>query len=289
MELWLKTNKILRILLIWIFLAVFILNAHQSEAADAHIMKLGNEVIVRIFQDVYSLKNQYSELQNLTEKSVFVDNKGWYLLKYENFGFGNNLKNKKSYGINVRVQALENRSQEEINDNNFRFDYPLLGISLVGDQYLALKSKQLNILPIVEENQIVLENEQQSRLPFQLTISTAKESINENEDIEFVVSLQNVTDHNLKVKNLSSKTLSFIINKKEWGAEEVRGSAYTRGDYIILKSGEKISKFFRGKGLGRLSEFRVFCTYNMTYKSVNPQASLKVKIVNSLPPMKLQF
>lgn len=276
-----------RSIILWNVL-VFILfsSAAYGASLDPLSVKLGNQLIVNIFQDINDHKDSYKELEDLSEENVLVQENGLYQLKYTYFGVGESTA-MKSYGLNIQLLPLMTNKKSNLDDENFRYDYPILGLSLVGSQYRALKSKQLDIRLIVENDQLFLSEKQQEKLPFRLSVQTTKDSFKENEDIEIEVSLKNVSGHSLKVKKLSSKTLRFTIDNNVWGTTEISAADIGRGEHTILKAGESIKKIFKGKGLNRYKEFKIYCYYNMSHQGVNPMGVLRVRILRALPSISL--
>ncbi len=257
----------------------------NAQAVNPKYLQFGNQTLTGIYQEIESQKANYKELENFSRQNLLVDDKGFYVLKYEYFGLADS-PSKKTYSFMIRLTPL-NIGKATSGEQIFLYNYPLLGISLIGEQFLMLKTKQLDIRSVVESQQELLAEEQQKLLPFKLSIKPAKDSFKENEGIEFVVTLQNISGHNLKVKNLSSKSLQFTINDKVWETEESQVANKQQGEYTVLKNGEVMSKTFTGQGLGRMKEFRILCRYNMSHQGVKPEAVLKVKIQKSFPQMTL--
>ena len=277
-----------RMIILWNIL-VFILctSTAYSASLNPQSVKLGNQVLVDILHDISNQKDSYKELADLSEKNLLVQKNGLYMLQYEYFGVGQSTT-MKSYGLNIQLLPLMINKKTKLDDENyFRYDYPILGLSLVGSQFRALKSKQIDIRSIVENNQLFLAEKQQEKLPFRLSVKTIKDSVKENEDIEIEVTLKNVTGHSLKVKKLSAKTLRFTIDNNVWGTTEISSADTGRGQHTILKAGESLKKTFKGKGLNRFKEFKIYCYYNMGHHGVNPMAILKVRIVHALPSISL--
>ncbi len=277
-----------RIIIIWNILVLILFSSTAYSASlDPVSIKLGNQLLVNILHDINDRKDSYKELEDLSEKNLLVQKNGLYLLQYEYFGVGQSTT-MKSYGLNIQLLPLMMNKKSKLDDENyFRYDYPILGLSLVGSQFRALKSKQLDIRSIVENNQLFLAEKQQEKLPFRLSLKTTKDSFKENEDIEIEVTLKNVSGHSLKVKKLSAKTLRFTIDNNVWGTTEISLVDTGRGEHTILKVGESIKKTFKGKGLNRYKEFKIYCYYNMGYQGVNPMAILKVRILRALPSISL--
>lgn len=277
-----------RMIILWNILVLILFSSPAYSASlNPQSVKLGNQVIVDIFHDISEQKDSYKELEDLSEKNLLVQKNGLYVLQYEYFGVGQSTT-MKSYSLNIQLLPLMMNKKTRLDDENyFRYDYPVLGLSLVGTQFRALKSKQIDVRSMVENNQLFLAEKQQEKLPFRLSVKTTKDNFKENEDIEIEVTLKNVSGHSLKVKKLSSRTLRFTIDNNVWGTTEISSADTGRGEHTILKAGESLKKTFKGKGLNRYKEFKIYCYYNMGYQGVNPMAILKVRIVHALPGISL--
>jgi hypothetical protein len=257
-----------------------------SQSIDRRAVEVSNQVVMNIYNDISSQKDRYPELANLSQENLSKNEYGIYRLNYV-YPMTDQFGNTKNYGFDVTVSAFNGSDDlTSKGEGFFNYDFPLLKVRMLGNQTFVYKSKQFNIRDIIEQNKDVLANEQQKRLPFRLAVSTAKDSFSKDEDIEFIVTLQNTTDHVLMVKELSPKTVHFLINGQAWQITAVKEGK--RISHSVLKSGESMTRRFNGQGLNRRKEFDVVCTYSMTYEGINPTASLKVKIIHPESPISFE-
>jgi hypothetical protein len=273
-----------RMLMKYVMLFFFLMvSPAWSQSIDKRAVEVSNQVMRNIYNDLVSLKDRYPELEGLSERNLSKNEYGIYRLNYispmtDSFG------NTKNYVIDVTISVYNGDDYlTSTGEGFFNYDFPLLRVRLLGNQSFVYKSKQFDILDIVEKNKDILAEEQQKRLPFRLGVKTSKDNFSKNEDIEFIVTLQNTTDRVLMVKELSPKTVHFLINGQAWPVTAVKEGK--RISHNVLKSAESMSRRFKIQGLNRRKEFNVVCTYSMTYEGINPTALLKVKIVRPEKPI----
>ena len=131
----------------------------------------------------------------------------------------------------------------------------------------------------MQNNGDLLLKEQRKYLPLKLSLKTVKERYAVNENIEFVVILENVSSNNLRIKDLDKDTLYFLYADMKWGAVESESKKGKKE--FLLKPGEKIQKTFIGRGFSFPREFEIYCSYALTYKGVKPSNVLKVHVTGN--------
>lgn len=254
----------------------------QELNLDEETRALCNQVMLNIFDDIYAAKARYRELKDLDKNMLVKNQHDIYSLQY---AYHNPLDETASSVYEFGITILGTREENIFSDkeNVFSLGFPLLDLKFAGYQIKGLKQKQFDILGTVQTHGQLLWNRQQRNLPVQLIVESVKESYPVGEDIDFMVTLKNLTKRNIKVKDLSEGTLFFLYNNAVWGAREVDPQNNTGIKQIILKPLESITKRFRGEGSNFPKEFVIFASYGMTYKGVNPTSVLKIRVGEDLP------
>ncbi|HBR14755.1 MAG TPA: hypothetical protein DD723_04325 [Candidatus Omnitrophica bacterium] len=254
----------------------------QELNLDEETKALCNQVMLNIFDDIYAAKDHYQELKDF-DKDLLVKNRhDIYSLQYVYHApFDRTAASVYEFGITILGLRDENIFSDK--ENVFSLGFPLLDLRFIGYQIKGLKQKQFDILGPVQTHGQLLWNQQQRNLPVRLILESVKESYQVGEEIDFIVTLKNLTKRNIKVKDLSEGTLYFLYNNAAWGAREVDPQNDAGIKQIILKPLESISKRFRGEGSNSPKEFEIYGSYGMTYKGVNPTSMLKIQVGESEP------
>jgi hypothetical protein len=270
-----KTKIVLTLIL---FLA-FIPKA-MSLDITAETKELCNKAMMDIFDEILVAKIKYPELKDFDQSALTTNDYGIYVIKYK-FQDSSLSAEKQDYEFVVTIVGLNDPNIFSPRRSSFDLGFPLLNLRFTGYKLLAYKSRQYDVEQAVQRAGQVLWDSQQKYMPYQLKLEPVKSEYKVGEEIGFTVSLQNKTQHNIIVKDLSDNTLFFLYNNKMWGASEVNPSE-TSDKQIILKPGESIKKAFRGPPVKSPKEFEIYASYGLTYEGVKPSDSLKIKVVPSL-------
>ena len=263
-------------------LSVGIFSAAIASAQRAQLNQetknICRDVMRNIFQDIVKVKGQFKELENFGEDALAENQYGLPLIQYR----CNNPDSLKEApcAFGLTIVRVEDANFNEYGFDAFNLVFPLLDLKFAGYyQKNFLKTNQFDLQKIVQKNGQILWDYQQKFMPYKLSLKTVKETYGVGENIDFVVTLTNLTKRNIVVKDLNEETLYFLYDNKMWGAKEVNSTQSQSIKEIILKPDESISKTFSGYGFSNPKDFEIYCSYVLTYKGVKPAASLIVKVV----------
>lgn len=270
---------------IWLYLYVFIiilsLGARSAFCAEQpaitdQIKTISNEVLKKIFIDVYVNKRNYEDLENFSDKDIFLTKYDIILIKY---AFLDPASGRENFAFAVTILPLQEPNVFQGYPGAFEFGFPVLGIKFAGYQTQAPGRPHYDIDQAIRNFGKVLWLEQQRYLPLQLSLVALKPQYKKGESITFRVVLKNTSGKNLAVKDLNAETLFFVYNNKVWGASQSTSQTQQKVKTVILKPGQTIQREFAGNSFFKPQEIEIFCTYNLTYEGVNPSANLVVKVV----------
>lgn len=261
--------------LIFMFLSLGV--SADQPSLDEETKALCNQVMMNIYQDILEAKDTYKELGNFDQGAVTSNVNGIYSIHYQYTELEGAMKGV-SYEFGLTIVGLDEPNTFPSDSPVINLGFPLLNLKFIGYQKKTFKKGQFDIqIPLAKYGQI-LWNHQQKYMPYQLSLESVKEEFKINEPIEFTVTLKNLTNKNILVKDLGGKTLFFLYDNKVGGAAEIGQAAKDVKD-IVLKSQEFIVKRFRIKGIPHPKELEIYCSYILTFQEVKPSASLKIKVV----------
>lgn len=291
--------------------------AHAEEKKvvfDEPLVELCNQVMMNIFQDIMAVKSKHKELANFDESALSKNEYGIYQIIYQSAP----IEKKKysqitpyNFGLTIDQFKDEHFPGRE---GMFNFGFPLLGIKFTGYQKKHLVRSQLDITPFIQDRGLVLADYQQEKMPLRLTIEPTKELFNVREKIVFKVTLTNVTDRHMAIRDPDEKTLYFLIGNEVWGAVEyedqskpltkqqralaraMRRQRARQGrpegdireerdrveDKRILRAGESVSIIYQGGSFLTPKEMDVYCAYRMSFEGVFPTDTTTIKVVEPL-------
>ena len=271
-------NKIMiAVLLFWATAAV---GWAEEKVADfsRETKDVCNQVMINIYKDILKVKNKYPELTNFDEKVLHENEYGIYAIVYEDTRPEAIGKKKPPFEMGLTIDKMEDATFPE-KTNTFNFAFPLLGLKFSGYQTKRMLRTQYDIMPLVYGHGTTLEDYQQQFMPLQLTVRTLRDVYKVREDIEFEVSLKNVSNRHMKVKSLGIKTLFFIFGNMAWGTSPALGAK--GGGNVILKSGESLTLKLKGESFQKPRDVEIYCAYRMSIKGVNPSTTLRIKVVEN--------
>lgn len=238
--------------------------------------EIANQVMLAVYDDIVSAKERYDDLQDFDQKALSRNQYGVYSIRYKREAAAGPLGGK-PFEFGVTVVGREDTDFNEFGRKAFNLHFPLLGLKFAGYEKVYWRPNQFSLQDVVQKNGDPLLKEQKKYLPLKLSLKTVAESYRVNEDIEFVVTLENVSSKNLWVRALNKDTLYFLYADTPWGTREA--DAPKREKKFILEPGEKVHKKFVGSGFPEPREFEVYCSYALTFQGVKPFSVLKVKVV----------
>ena len=271
--------------IITLFLLFLILTASHSAFAkektalvDEETKKICNKLISNIYYDIIDMKDRYKELANFDERAMYENKLGIYTIMYKHDNKQPSSKSKRkvvaNFGVTIdHIESPTFKSQP----GSFDFGFSALNLKISGYQRKHILRSQFDIMPLIEKYGKMLMHHQQKYLSLKLSMRTLRDVYRVQEDIEFEVTLANVSKRHMRVKSLGFETLYFLFDNNYWGTKP--SSSGTGGKKVILKSGESISMRFKGESFQRPRDFEIHGIYRMIVDGVNPSGVLKVKVV----------
>ena len=288
----------------------------EKTVFDEKLVELCNQVVMDIFHDIMAVKSKYKELAGFDESALSKNQYGIYQIVYQ---FGQTHKKKYSqvtpYQFGFTVDKIKDETFPE-QEGLFNFSFPLLGIKLTGYQKKHLFRTQLDTLPFIQDRGALLADYQQTKMPLRLSVEPTKETFNVREHITLKVTLTNVTERHMAIRDPNKDTLYFVIENEVWGAAKyekenkpktAQEKAFARamiqqrklaGNPIgnvreqrsrvegkrILRAGESITVIYEGESFLTPKEMDVYCAYRMSFEGVFPTGTTTIKIVDSQLP-----
>lgn len=247
----------------------------QTPALSPQLIDKCNEVMMDIYYEILKAKGDYDELMDFGNRYLSKNRYGIYKVEFKTQTVDSR-GNVSPYAFGATIVKSNDTDFEEHGRKKFKTEFPLLGLKIVGYQIKSFSVKQYNLRRAIRKKKDVLMDLQQPYLPIQLSVKTGKEKYRVGEPVEFLVTIRNVSNKNIIVKDLSPRTLFFKYKRRSWGAQEVKKKALGNR---LLKPGEFLSKRFLGEAFAAPEEIEVYVQYAMNFYDVKPSSTLKVKII----------
>jgi hypothetical protein len=244
---------------------------------DPETKMLCNKVMVDIYRDILSAKDKFKQLSQFGEKSLYENKYGIYTIVYK-YAPGEDDPNKaQNYEFGITIDGIDDVTFAD-KKGAFNLAFPLLGLKFSGYQARHLLRSQYNLMNAINKHGAALSMHQQKYIPLQLTLRALKDTYKIREDIEFEVTLKNISNRHMVVKDLGMETLYFLFEDMVWGTSP--NSAKRGGGNVVLKSGESVKLKFKGESFQKPRDIQIYCAYRMSIKGVNPAGTLNVKIID---------
>jgi len=267
-------RKINNIAIISIVFLLFPFSAvAQQTTIDAASKMIANQLIIDIYYDILDRKQSYPELLDFDTTALLTNQHDIFTIIYKA-----TVQDNQPYEFAVTIVMNQDRNFLEKGKNAFNYIFPWLDIKIAGYKINPFPTRLFDVTDIVQKRGNMLWEYQQQFMPLQLELTAAKDSYKPGEDIEFTVSLKNMTKTLYKVNDLSDKTLFFVYHDKVWGARETNPNNKEEG--VILNPGGSIKKKFTGNAFGKPQEFEIYASYNMAFKGVKPAGKLKIRVAD---------
>jgi len=272
------TNKIITAFLIfWAMTAIVRAEEKVAEFSE-ETKEVCNQVMINIYKDILKVKNKYPELKNFDENALHENQLGIYTIIYKDSR--PEMQNRKTppFEMGLTIDKIKDATFAG-KPNNFNFSFPLLGLKFSGYYTKRYLRSQYDVVPVVNQHGTILEDYQQQFVPLKLTVKTPKSIYKVREDIEFEITLKNVSNRHMRVKSLGMNTLFFVIGDMVWGTSPA--SKQRGGEDVVLRSGESLTLKFKGESFQKPRDVQIYCSYRMSIRGVNPSDTLRIKVVEN--------
>lgn len=244
-----------------------------QEIADLspEVVKVSNEMIMGIYQDIIEVKSNYPELQSFDEDNLVLNDRGIYEIRYEYV----DATTPKPYAIGITVNAVDDKP---LNGPGGQFSeiFPKINAKITGYFQKHPIRTQFNVVPFIAKHGIHLAEYQQQFMPLRINVEPLKKAYKTRQDVSFKVTLRNVSNRHMIVRSLGKDTLFFRINNQIWGTSPL--SEKRGGSTEVLKSGEEISIILKGESFLKPQELNVLCFYRMSIDGINPFGKTMIMI-----------
>ena len=248
--------------------------AQKKPELDPQIIRISNQVMKAIFQEILSARPHYKELANFGVSNLKKNKYGINVIEYKEVS---NLDSVKPFELGVSVVPLDVADFFDTHYQAFDFTFPFLGVKVVAYQVDNKKSKQFDLSKSINKHGRLLLDLQQDYMPFRMKIVPDKPSFQVGEKIGFTVKLINHSPINLEVLKISEETLYLNIDGTDWGSDgELKDKTNAK---TILRSGNSIEKHFDVEGYDQARNIEVYGSYNLAFKGIKPAAFLKIPVV----------
>lgn len=246
-------------------------------AISPESIRVVNEAIVKIFEDAKLAGETESAFANLSQEHLTKTSLGFTKFEYQTEyvdQFGRPL----NYTFVITAVGLSDaHPYEGVADKKFVYEYPLLGLKVVGTQSRTHSRFGFNSEKILTHRLRAIEDYQQSKLPLNLIINHDKEEYRPGETITITLRVKNISAKSLLIKDLNEYTLYMSYAGKTWGSQDATMVKNT-GKGVVLKPGSEISLDFTINAPNVAKDVDVYCAYNLAYEGILPSDLVTIKV-----------
>jgi hypothetical protein len=120
-------------------------------------------------------------------------------------------------------------------------------------------------------------SQEQTLLPFQISLQAFKEVYSKEDFVEVIVNLKNHSKKNWKVKELNESTVQFAFDQP-LGDVIWENVSKKKEKTIVLGPGQAISKKLLIQPSFSLKNFTVYGSYVLTYQGIHPAGFVQIQI-----------
>ncbi len=250
--------------------------AQSKPTIESSLKDLANKVMDHIYVEILNSKNQYPGLKDFGPESLLRNQYGIDVIQYKEASLDSQSHPlKKPLKFGVTIVGLNDTYFDPGQYSFFNFGFDLLELKFTGYQQGTPKDG-FDIQKLIEKYGQELWEQQLKKLPLQLSIKLDNDQFNVGEPIEFTVTLTNTSRTALKVKDLNLQSIALWYNN-----EKISASDPVKTKEIVLAVHKSIVKKFQIEGFAEAGPYKIFVDYVMTFKGINPTATIIFDVVTN--------
>lgn len=249
----------------------------SADSIDSEVTKqLCNQIIKQIYTDIERQKPNFPDLE-LYNLIALKENEWGY--KYIHYRYIDVQGSRKLDELKFRVEFTPIDAEEDYNFDGTHFEYPfpVLKIKLIFYQNDSAKRNQIDVIPYVKRHSRKLLDYQSRYMPIRLQLYPEKEVYRVGEEVTLVAELDNHSGANIKIKDLSSKSLAMTDDPAKWGFD--LGRRPRKAGTEVLRPNGNLKRKFRIGSFNRPQEIDIHAIYLMNFRGAEPTVTTKFKIV----------
>ncbi len=247
----------------------------EEQVFSEQTVLICNKIIENVHSEIQNQKDEFEDLKLYTDLALKTNQWGFRYIKYQ---FIDTFRSREKDKLDFLIEFVPIDADKEytFEGDHFEYDFPLLKIKLIAYQNRSNKSKQVKVLPFVKEHARPIHDYQSQFLPVKFSLSTEKESYQVGQTITLIVEMENLTSTNLKLRDLSSKSVAFTFDRGVW--ENDLGLADPKTGNEILRPHRTLKRKFRLRGVDKPQTLAVHAVYLMPFKNARPTHTRYIKI-----------
>lgn len=249
----------------------------NTEAAkfNEQTVSICNQILENIHNEILNTKKDFPDLKLYNDLALKRNQWG---LKYIKYQFYDTFQGRKKDELNFIIEFLPIDADKTytFEGTHFEYSFPLLKLKLVAYQNESNKSRQVSVLPFLKEHARPLHDYQSQFMPVKFSLTADKDSYRPGETINLIVEMENLTSTNIRLRDLSSKSVAFTYDHSVW-ENDLNLSVPNKGNEV-LRPNRTLKRKFRLRGSDKPQTLAVHAVYLMPFKEARPTSTIYIKI-----------
>lgn len=256
---------------------IFTSPAFGSTAPDPDVTRdLCNQIIKQVYKDIEQQKPNYPDLE-LYNLIAFKENQwGYNYIKYQYVDIVGSRK-RDELEFRIEFMPIDAQLDYHYDGTHMEYPFPILNLKLIFYQNDSAKQNQVEVLPFVKRYARKLLDYQSQFMPVKFRLYPEKEKYRIGEEVTLVAELDNISGSNVKLKDLSSRSVAMTDEMSKWGFD--LGRRPRNAGTEVLRPNGNLKRKFRIGSFNRPQTKYIHAIYLMDFRGAEPTITTQFEIV----------
>lgn len=253
------------------------LPAVAEKMADPEVTRtLCNQIIKQVYKEIEQQKSKFPDLELYNLIALKENDWGYSYIKYHYVDIQGSRK-KDELKFLIEFLPIDAEQSYEYDGTHLEYSFPLLNIKLVVYQNDSAKQEQIEVMPFVKRHARKLLDYQTQYMPVRFRLYPEQETYRVGEEVTLVAELDNLSGANIKLKDLSSRSVAMTDDPSKWGFDLGRRPR-NAGTEMLRPNGNLKRKFRIGTFDKPQTKF-IHAIYLMEFRGAEPTITTQINIV----------
>lgn len=251
--------------------------ASAADKVDPEVTRqLCNQIIKQAFKDIELQKPNYPDLE-LYNLIAFKKNEwGYHYIKYRYVDIEGSRK-KDELQFRIEFLPIDEQPTRDFEGTHLEYPFPVLNIKMIFYQNDSAKQNQIDVIQYVKRHARKLLDYQTKFLPVKFRLYPEKGKYRVGEEVTLVAELDNISGSNMKLKDLSSRSVAMTDDMSKWGFD--LGRRPRKAGTEVLRPNGNLKRKFRIGTFSRPQTKFVHAIYLMEFRGAEPTVTTQFEIV----------
>lgn len=258
-------------------LLVTALPGFAEKSVDPEVTRtLCNQIVKQVYKDIERQKPNFPDLELYNLIALKENDWGYNYIKYHYVDIEGSRK-KDELKFLVEFTPIDEEPTYDYDGTHLEYPFPLLDIKLVVYQNDSAKQQQVEVLPFVKRHARKLLDYQTQYMPIRFRMYPEQDSYRVGEEVTLVAELDNLSGANLKLKDLSSRSVAMTDDPSKWGFD--LGRRPRKAGTEMLRPNGNLKRKFRIGSFSKPQTKYIHAIYLMEFRGAEPTVTTQINIV----------